>query len=70
MNKNMDAEGNPVVEEPRPLDGEFAGSGDFGSSPETDIQEAVTTFEKNELIWQQVELVYGSAPAESFSSSA
>lgn len=74
---NRDAEGNPVVEDPRPIGGEnteFTGqvavSGDLGAM----LREEQDTFNRNELLWKLMEqanlITYGSAPAEEYSSSA
>ena len=70
---NMDAEGNPLIDMPLPL-GEAgpASSGKLsaGVGMRGTIREAADTFEKNEILWRDMDVVYSSAPAESFSSSA
>lgn len=70
---NMDAEGNPLIDKPRPLgDAEGAHSGNLSADDHVHgtIREAADTFEKNEILWREMDVVYSSAPAESFSSSA
>ena len=70
---NMDAEGNPLIDRPRPLgDAEGAHSGNLSADDHVHgtIREAADTFEKNEILWREMDVVYSSAPAESFSSSA
>ena len=70
---NLDAEGNPLIDRPRPLgDAEGAHSGNLSADDHVHgtIREAADTFEKNEILWREMDVVYSSAPAESFSSSA
>ena len=70
---NLDAGGDPLIDGPKPLgETELAAAGSFseGGGVRGTIREAADTFEKNEIIWKEMAVVYSSAPAESVSSSA
>ena len=70
---NLDAAGDPLIDGPKPLgETELAAPGSFseGGGVRGTIREAADTFEKNEIIWREMAVVYSSAPAESVSSSA
>ena len=71
---NLDAAGNRLISEPKPLDEMESPSAErlhTGGVVHGTIREAADTFEKNEIVWRDMEVVYYSAaPAERVSSSA
>ena len=71
---NLDAAGNRLISEPKPLDEMESPSAErlhTGGTVHGTIREAADTFEKNEIVWRDMEVVYYSAaPAERVSSSA
>ena len=71
--RNMDAEGNPVIEQPRPMGTEnpdavnrFA----FEDGHGTYLKETQTTYARQEMLWMNVKMNFDSAPAENISSTA
>ena len=65
---------NRLISEPKPLDEMESPSAErlhTGGTVHGTIREAADTFEKNEIVWRDMEVVYYSAaPAERVSSSA
>ena len=76
MKENKDAEGAPIAGDPVPIGGaddEFANAVAVDAGKGKVLSENLETLERNEQIWKDaddLDIIYASAKAESFSSSA